>query len=185
MDYLAPFGRRRKGWLLISQTALIVSLLAFAYTDPANIPLAALLAIAVSLSSASQDIAADAYRREDLKDSEMPGAFAFYMWGYRLGMVAVSGGGLILADRFGWPLVFKLTAVVMALGPITLLFSPEPQVEKKDRPQSFRESVMDPVLDFARRDYALLLFGFVLFYRLGEQLMASINTAFLMQAGYS
>jgi PAT family beta-lactamase induction signal transducer AmpG len=43
--------------------------------------------------SASQDIVADAYRREDLPDAELGLGSSLYINGYRLGMLLASGGG--------------------------------------------------------------------------------------------
>jgi PAT family beta-lactamase induction signal transducer AmpG len=184
LDFVAPFGQRRRGWLLISQVSLIAAVLAFARADPLNYLETYLLALWMSFSSATQDALVDAYRREDLSDEELPTGTSAYMWGYRLGMVVVSGGGLILADSLGWRPVFQIVGALSLLGPATLLFSPEPQASLA-RPQSLAASALGPFLDFLKRDRALLLFAFVLLYRLGEQLIASLNTVFFMEAGYS
>ena len=62
--YVLPLGRRR-GWLLLSQVALLASIPFFGYLQPkADISLIAALAAIVALFSASQDIVLDAYRRE-------------------------------------------------------------------------------------------------------------------------
>jgi PAT family beta-lactamase induction signal transducer AmpG len=184
LDYLAPFGERRRGFIFLSQLSLILGILYFSTINPKSIIEVSIAAIWVSFSSASQDIAVDAYRREDLSDEELPSGISAYMWGYRLGMVAVSGGGLILADIQGWPQVFRLAALCLLVGPLILLFSPEPK-RGGEHPSSFLESVRAPILDFIRRDKALLLFAFVLLYRLGEQLIMSLNTVFFLEAGYS
>jgi PAT family beta-lactamase induction signal transducer AmpG len=193
LDCTAPFGNRRRGWLLISQVSLVLGLLSFASEGTAagisggtGLGAAALSTLWVSFSSATQDIAVDAYRREDLLTEKLlaDGSTA-YLWGYRLGMVALSGGGLIAADRWGWETVFVLSALAVLLtGPTTLLWSPEPAASVS-RPRTLAESVKGPVLDFLARDRALLLMSFVLLYRLGEQLIASLNTVFYMDAGYS
>jgi PAT family beta-lactamase induction signal transducer AmpG len=184
MDYVAPFGERRRGWLLISQISLILSLFHFSYVTPSFLSMAIVGVLWVSFSSATQDIVIDAYRREDLTLKELPTGTSAYLWGYRLGMVLMSGGGLILADRYGWAPVFRLASLAMIIGPLTLLFSPEPKASLI-KPHSFAESVKGPVLDFIRRDGAFLLISFVLLYRLGEQLIVSLNTVFFMEAGYS
>jgi PAT family beta-lactamase induction signal transducer AmpG len=129
-------------------------------------------------------VAVDAYRREDLLDDELAAGSAAYLWGYRLGMVAVSGGGLILADRLGWPTVFQAAALLVAVGPLTLLFSPEPPAGKI-KPRSLKESVTGPLWDFFKKSNPWLLLGFVFFYRFGEQLITALNTSFFMEAGYS
>jgi PAT family beta-lactamase induction signal transducer AmpG len=125
----------------------------------------------------------DAYRREDLSESELSTGFASYMWGYRLGMVVISGGGLYLVDILGWTTVFQGAAALILLGPITLIWSPEPAHTQPLR--TFSESVTGPLRDFFLRRQAFLLLAFVLFYKLGEQLISSLNTVFFMEAGYT
>ncbi|MDR2199662.1 MAG: MFS transporter [Deltaproteobacteria bacterium] len=184
LDFLSPFGERRRGFILLSQVSLIFAILRFASLDRADLGAVALAACWVSFSSATQDIAVDAYRREDLEDEELSAGVSAYMWGYRLGMVAVSGGGLVLADALGWETVYRLAALILLIGPVCLLFSPEPK-RGAEPPPSLLESVRGPILDFLKRDRALLLFAFVLFYRLGEQLIMSLNTVFFLEAGYT
>jgi PAT family beta-lactamase induction signal transducer AmpG len=168
LDWVAPFGRRRHFWLLLSQIWVAAALVGLSSTAPSDVARVVLLAFMVSLGSATQDIAIDAYRREDLLDSELAAGSAAYLWGYRLGMVAVSGGGLVLADHLGWTAVFRLTAVLMAVGPLTLAFSPEPPVPE-GAPRTFGASVAGPLRDFFGKSHPWLLLGFIFFYKFGEQ----------------
>ncbi|MDR0548596.1 MAG: MFS transporter [Deltaproteobacteria bacterium] len=184
LDYLAPFGRRRHGWLAISQVALFGLMWALSYANPQDLPLVTLLALAISFASATQDVAVDAYRREDLADEEIAVGSAMYIWGYRLGMTAISGVLLALAEPLGWSLTFKLAAFLLILGPLTLTFSPEPKVSPT-RPTSLAESVVKPLREFFSRSRPFLLLGFVFFYRFGEQFISSINTAFFLSVGYT
>ncbi|MDR1086113.1 MAG: MFS transporter [Deltaproteobacteria bacterium] len=185
LDYIAPFGRRRQSWLLMSQIALFALLWTLSKTNPLDFQKVLYLALAISFASATQDIAVDAYRREDLTDPELPAGSAMYMWGYRLGMTAVSGGLLALAEPLGWEKVFQLGAFLIFLGPVTLLFSPEPLAGRLGRPLSLKESVLKPLGEFFRRPNPFLILGFVFFYRFGEQFVSSINTAFFLKAGYT
>jgi PAT family beta-lactamase induction signal transducer AmpG len=184
LDFVSPFGRRRQSWLIISQLSLAAALCALSLTNPGDVSTVIFLAFAVSFCSASQDISVDAYRREDLLDSELTAGSAAYLWGYRLGMVAVSGGGLILADRLGWRPVFLACGALMSLGPLTLLFSPEPKAPV-GAPKTFRQSVVGPLKDLWSKRHPWLLLGFIFFYKFGEQLITSLNTSFFMEAGYS
>jgi PAT family beta-lactamase induction signal transducer AmpG len=184
LDFIAPFGRRRQSWLCLSQMALIASLLALSLTDPQNISRVIVFAISVSFWSATQDIAVDAYRREDFFYEELTAGSAAYIWGYRLGMTAVAGGGLVVADWLGWRAAFTGSAALILLGPLTLIFSPEPKVPEGS-PKTLKDSVFGPLKDFFAKDDPWLLLAFILFYKLGEQLIGSLNTTFFMAAGYS
>jgi PAT family beta-lactamase induction signal transducer AmpG len=184
LDYFAPLGRRRQSWLVISQACLIMSLVGLSMASPLDVPRVVLLAASVSFWSATQDIAVDAYRREDLLYHELAAGSAAYIWGYRLGMVAVAGGGLVVADRLGWAVAFRIAAGLILVGPLTLLFSPEPDVPHGP-PRTIRESVAGPMKDFFSQRDPFLLLAFILFYKFGEQLIGSLNTTFFMAAGYS
>jgi PAT family beta-lactamase induction signal transducer AmpG len=99
-------------------------------------------------------------------------------------MVVVSGGGLFAAELLGWTWVFRLTAALMLLGPLTILFSPEPKVPG-GRPRSIRDSVIGPLRDFFGKSHPFMLLGFIFLYKFGEQLIGSLNTTFFMEAGYT
>ncbi len=63
--YVPPFLGRRRGWMLVTQILLVVTLATLGFFNPSsNLPLVALLAVAVAFFSASQDIVLDAYRTE-------------------------------------------------------------------------------------------------------------------------
>ena len=76
LDALRPpvLGQRR-GWLLLIQLALVVTIAVVGFSDPRHAPVAtALLAALVAFLSASQDIVVDAYRIEVLgEDDKRPG----------------------------------------------------------------------------------------------------------------
>jgi MFS transporter, PAT family, beta-lactamase induction signal transducer AmpG len=71
--YAPPFLGRRRGWLLITQIALIISiaLLAVQQPSPNNLQLMTIIAVAIGFFSASQDIATDAYRTDVLERLEI------------------------------------------------------------------------------------------------------------------
>ncbi|MDJ0817988.1 MAG: MFS transporter, partial [Desulfobacterales bacterium] len=97
--FTLPFLGRRRGWMLVAQIALTVSIVALGQSNPVQNPwLLAFAAFLVTFFSASQDIVIDAYRREDLSDEELGLGSSLYINGYRIGMLLASGGGLIMAD---------------------------------------------------------------------------------------
>ena len=63
--YTLPMLGRRRGWMLVTQLALLTSMPVFGWFDPAlDLLKIAALAAVVAFFSASQDIVIDAYRRE-------------------------------------------------------------------------------------------------------------------------
>ncbi|UQZ89051.1 AmpG family muropeptide MFS transporter [Deltaproteobacteria bacterium Smac51] len=189
LDYYDPplIGRlgRRRGWLLISQIDLMLGLIILSFINPSNLTLVAVVAFLICFASATQDVIVDAYRRDDLSDVELGVGSAYYQWGYRLGMLIVSGGGLLVADHIGWPWVFRSAAVLMLVGPLTLLFSPEPKVERPAAPASLAATVVEPLRDFFQRPAPWLILLFIFFYKFGDQLASSLTTTFYMQLGYT
>src|SRR5262249_37158302 len=84
---------RRRSWLFIAMLGIGVGLLGMALTDPKqNLSLIVSFALLVAFSSATQDIALDAYRIEAVS-RELQGAMAAtYQLGYRLAGLVAGGG---------------------------------------------------------------------------------------------
>ncbi|MDR2945946.1 MAG: AmpG family muropeptide MFS transporter [Candidatus Adiutrix sp.] len=189
LDYYSPplagiLGRRR-GWIAVSQFGVAMGLLALAAVEPRNLTAIAVAVLFTSFASATQDAVVDAYRRDDLPDEELGVGSAYYVWGYRLGTMIVSGGGLILAARLGWPSVFRCVALLMLAGPLTLLFSPEPTVERPPAPAGLVNTLVVPLKDFFQRPAPILILSFIFFYKFGDQLATSLGTAFYIKRGYT
>ena len=123
-----PWLGRRRGWLVLTQLALVAMLLALASSAPKEgIRLFALLAVMVAFLSASQDVVVDAYRTDLLPAAERGMGASLGVMGYRLAMILSGGIALIWTDVSGgwtWPEVYRFMAFVMvgaALLSATLL----------------------------------------------------------------
>lgn len=182
--YTVLMGRRR-GWLLLAQSALVVSIAALGFTDPSGNPTVMVLsAVLVTFFSASQDIVVDAYRREDLADKELGLGSSFYINGYRVGMLLASGGGLILADYLPFSMVYMIMAACMLPSIITTLLTPEPIVTA-GTPKTLREAIVEPLTEYFSRENALLILAFVLLYKIGDTMASAITTPFYLDIGFS
>lgn len=70
--FTPPWMGRRRGWIVITQFLLAVSILALGLTSPGIMPWAvASLALVIAFCSASQDIVVDAYRADVLREQEL------------------------------------------------------------------------------------------------------------------
>ena len=89
---------RRRSWLLVSQTVIVLGLISIALTDP-KVALTAMVwcAIAVAFGSATQDIALDAFRIESADANHQAALAASYLAGYRLAMIWAGAGALWIA----------------------------------------------------------------------------------------
>jgi PAT family beta-lactamase induction signal transducer AmpG len=184
---LIALGRRR-GWLLIAQLGLVASIVFLGTQDPAsNIWGVLSAAVCVTFFSATQDIVIDAYRRETLADDEQGLAASFYTYGYRLGMLLASAGGLILADIIGFNAVYFVMAAAMAACVVVTLVAPEPAGNAP--PRTLAESFVGPFVEFfTRRDdalKALLVLVFIVIYKLGDNIASHMTIPFYLQLGFT
>ena len=183
--YTLPFLGRRRGWLLIAQIFLIFSIAGLGLTDPGGNPwMVAFAALLVTFFSASQDIVVDAYRREDLPDEELGLGSSLYINGYRVGMLLASGGGLILADHVSFSTVYLIMAACVLPGVLTTFFAPEPEIAA-GTPESLKEAVLYPLIDYFSRKEALWILAFILFYKIGDSMASAMATPFYLDIGFS
>lgn len=185
LDRFTPLALgRRRGWLLLTQLALMGAIVLMAFTSPQHSPLSvALAAMLVAFFSATQDIVIDAYRREALLDEELGLGAGLYVPGYRAAMLLVGGGGLVLADQIGFSGVYLVMAALMGTGVITTLLAPEPRVSVT--PRTLREAVIDPFAEYFTRKHALLILLFIVLYKLGDQMASHMTIPFYLELGYS
>jgi MFS transporter, PAT family, beta-lactamase induction signal transducer AmpG len=186
--YTPPFLGRRRGWLLVAQLCLALAIAGLGQCDPQGHPwLLAGTALAVAFFSATQDIVVDAYRREDLADSELGLGSSLYVNGYRVGMLLASGGGLVLADHLPFSTVYLVMAGCMLAGVLTTLAVAEPRVAE-GQPQSLREAVVEPFVEFFSREgwkWGLGVLAFILLYKIGDTMASALTTPFYLELGFS
>ncbi len=183
--YTLPFLGRRRGWLLTAQIFLIFSIAGLGLTDPGGNPwMVAFAALLVTFFSASQDIVVDAYRREDLPDEELGLGSSLYINGYRVGMLLASGGGLILADHVSFSTVYLIMAACVLPGVLTTFFAPEPEIAA-GTPESLKEAILYPLIDYFSRKEALWILAFILFYKIGDSMASAMATPFYLDIGFS
>jgi PAT family beta-lactamase induction signal transducer AmpG len=183
--FIPPFLGRRRGWLLMSQIALMASIVGLGYSDPVkNTWITIGAAVVVAFISATQDIVIDAYRREDLPDEELGLGSSMYVYGYRLGMLLAGGGGLILADSIPFSQVYFIMALCLLPGVITTLLTPEPKVVA-GVPQTMKEAVINPLVDYFSRNSAIWMLAFILLYKIGDTMASAITIPFYLEIGFS
>ena len=178
---------RRRGWLLLSQIALIIAIIGLGMTNPSlsafNV---AILALLVAFFSASQDIVIDAFRRESLLDEEQTLGASAYVLGYRIGALAAGAGGLILADYLSYQLVYMLMATIMLIGVMATIIADEPIQE--DEPKSLKDAIINPFTEFFNRkgyNSAILILLFILLYKVGDTMAHSLSTNFYLDIGFT
>lgn len=186
--FVPPFLDRRRGWALAAQIGVTIAVAAFGLSDPARtLGAVALLALMVSVFSATQDIALDAYRRELLPDHELGLGNSLFVNTYRFSALVPGGLALVLADHLPWGTVFPIVAAFMAVGVVATLLAPPVTIEGLP-PRTLRDAVIGPVRELlARRDRgsAATLLAFMLLYKLGDGMASTMLTPFYLDLGFS
>lgn len=210
---LSPLGRRRS-WMLLSQAGIVVGLLLMAVADPATATARmAWLAILTAFFAATQDIAIDAYRIE-AADAALQGAMAAsYQVGYQLALITAGAGALYAASAYGWTAAYGLMALLLGVGPVTVLLIREPPaaidratlaqeqrvIDFLERsahwPAALRQSaawligaVVCPFVDFIARHGlrgALPIIGLIVGYRLNYMTMGVAANTFYLDLGFT
>ena len=189
---------RRRAWLLFSQVLIAVALVVLSNIDPSQaITVFALVALAVAISSATQDMAIDAYRIECAPD-EMQGLLAAsYQYGYRIAMIVGGAGALYVADFMSWTIAYQAMAVCMGIGMLTTLMAKEPPVPVGSDVDErifddgfvrwFIRSVVGPFVDFFRRygRFALTMLLFIALYRISDYVLGILANPFYDDIGFT
>ncbi len=205
---------RRRSWMLLAQLGMGLGLCGIALQDPAaNLSALVWCALLVAFSSATQDIAIDAYRIEAAELERQGAMAAAYQLGYRLGLIVAGALCLILAELFGWSAAYAVMAALVAIGLITTLCIAEPASSvDRSRPQAEARAVawleshahwprklrgvgawiigavVCPFLDFFSRNGLRLGLGILCFvglFRLTDITMGSMANPFYLDMNYS
>lgn len=183
--FVLPFLGRRRGWLVSAQIALVIAIVLLGFSDPVGrFAMMIAAAMAVAFFSASQDIVVDAYRRETLADKELGLGSSLYVYGYRMGTLLSSGGGLIMADHMSWTSVYMIMAACMLPCIVVTLLAPEPHMPH-GTPRTLRRAVVDPLKEYFSRSGAVWILVFILLYKIGDTMASAMTIPFYLEVGFT
>jgi len=176
-----PFLGRRRGWLLISQILIILTMVGIYSIDISTqlIPLG-ILCLMLSFFSATQDILVDSYRRENVSEKHLPLASSLYVIGYRVAMSVIGSLGFILSDYMTFNFVFLYLSSFMCVGILTTLMCDE-----NDYVVKTRESIIEPLLDYFRKNKALVILLFIFMYKIGDMLAFFMSVPYYLDLEYT
>ena len=205
---------RRRSWMLLAQLGMAAGLAGLAVQDPTSqLQVMVACALVVAFSSATQDIAIDAWRIEAAALEHQGAMSASYQLGYRIALIVAGAGCLFLADVHGWKAAYLVMAALVMIGVVTSLLVPEPE-NSVDRatpqselraiawleahahwPQKMRDlgawfvgAVICPFVDFFTRNglkLGIAILCFVGLFRLTDITMGSMANPFYLSMGYS
>ncbi len=204
---------QRRSWMLLAQAGIAAGLIAMSTSDPkANLAAIVAFAVLTAFSSATQDIAIDAWRIEAISDDFQGAMAGTYQLGYRLGMIVAGSMAFVIADYTSWSVAYLSMAACMSIGIISTFAISEPdrklsneewKTEKRvilllERngylPEKIRRiqawfvgAVICPFADFFARNgwKALLILGFIAVFRMSDITLGVMAFPFYQDMGYS
>jgi PAT family beta-lactamase induction signal transducer AmpG len=126
------FGRfwgKRRGWIMLSQLGIFLSMTAMAFTsNDKSLPLTALFAVLLAFWTTTLEVAADAWRIELAPTQREQGPIvAANLWGYRSAMVAAGSGAVFVAGQLDWTWAYlAIAAAAFIPFPILCAMRPDP-----------------------------------------------------------
>ena len=213
LPVLHRLGRRRS-WMLLAQIGIAVGIIALALKDPgSNAQAIAWCAVFTAFSSATQDIAVDAYRIEAVGSEWQGSMAAAYQIGYQVALITAGAGALFAAAGYGWNIAYFAMAACALIGIITTLVIAEPDAaidrstlaqearviaflaRSKHWPSPLRHAVawligavVCPFVDFFTRNemsVALPIVALILTYRLNYMTQGVAAIPFYLDLGYT
>lgn len=177
---LPGLGRRR-GWMLVMQAGMALALARLALTQPhLELLHVVVLALGVAVTSATFDIAVDAWRAEALDQKHLGLGNSIHIAAYRVAMLVSGGLALILADKLGWRATYLAMAGLTLLGMAGTWLAENTDAVAR-APRTLREAISGPLKDLLQRRGIVYLLAFAVFYKLGDWLAESMTIPFLLR----
>ncbi|GAL11335.1 AmpG permease [Vibrio astriarenae] len=199
---------QRRSWILLCQSFVLVATLFIAGVNPAeNLMFTSMLALAIAIASATQDIAIDAFRIDTFpktESSKLPQASAMAVIGWWTGYSLPGYLAFMNADAMGWNGVYYGMAVIIVILMMFTLFVGEPitnrdalQAEAEQRHNQVVQSklvswlsvtLIEPFIDFFKRNgvrVAVTLLLFVFLFKIGEAFLGRMSITFYKEVGFT
>jgi len=151
--FSALLGRRR-GWIVVSQMAVMLALAGVAFGDPAHwLGYTVAFSLALGVAGATQDVTIDGWRITAVPVDKQSVMTAISEMGYRVGALAAGAGALLLADRYGWRSAYLCMAALMTVGAISAFVAPEPEsdITGSHQDPGFVAAVVAPIKEMVTR----------------------------------
>ena len=180
---------RRKSWICLLCSLLAITIAGYSKIDPSNsITIMYILTLALGFLSASLDVAIDAFRIDITEKAKLSISAANAVLGYRIGMLIAGAGALYLVDDYGWHMTFLAISCLYVISIVFVLNLKEPDVETKEinslNIQAWKFMIIDPFLDFFKRNSAFIILLAVIFYKLGDAMLGAVTGIFYIDLGF-
>ena len=206
--FTKKFGHR-KSWVLFCQSMILLGLFLWGCVAPSESLLFVIaVGLFIAIFSATQDIAIDAFRIEQAKNSEeaaMAAGAAVAVIGWWTGFKVGGILSLYSAELFQkagfvnyWQLTFFSLSIIIIICSLLLLIINEPLRSRPNITKRavginpylvwFYECVFDPIVGFFKKNgwsIGLTLLCFIFLFKIGEAFMGRMSIVFYREIGFS
>ena len=174
LPVIGRFGQRRS-WLWLVGVLVMAAVAFLGIADPDEaLYIVAIAAITVGVAGATFDIIIDAYRIELLEPRQLGVGSGMSQYGWRIGAAAAGALALVIAARLGWSAAYLACAVFALPGMLVGVVMGEPERHREPaKPRGVVEAIVayfSPLLEFLKRQGALVVLLFVLIHKIGDTL---------------
>jgi PAT family beta-lactamase induction signal transducer AmpG len=174
LPVIGRFGQR-VSWLWLAGVLVMLAVAFLGIADPGDsLLVVAAAAIAMGVAGATFDIIIDAYRIELLEPRQLGVGSGMSQYGWRIGAAAAGALALVLAARVGWAAAYAACAVLALPAMLVGLIMGEPARHREPvKPRGVKEALVayfTPLIEFLRRQGALVVLLFVLIHKIGDTL---------------
>jgi PAT family beta-lactamase induction signal transducer AmpG len=184
LPLIGRFGQRRS-WLWLVGVLVVAAVTFLGFADPQqSLYMVAVAAITLGVAGATFDIIIDAYRIELLEPRQLGAGSGMSQYGWRIGSAAAGALALVLAARIGWTAAYIACAAFALPALLVGLVMGEPARHREPaRAHGLVEALIayfSPLVEFIRRQGALVVLLFVLIHKIGDTL-ANLTLRLLFQ----
>jgi PAT family beta-lactamase induction signal transducer AmpG len=174
LPVIGRFGQRRS-WLWLVGVLVMAAVAFLGIADPDEaVYMVAIAAITVGIAGATFDIVIDAYRIELLEPRQLGIGSGMSQYGWRIGAAAAGALALVIAARLGWSAAYLACAVFALPAMLVGAMMGEPERHREPvKPRGVVEAIIayfSPLLEFLKRQGALVVLLFVLIHKIGDTL---------------
>ncbi len=174
LPVIGRWGQRRS-WLWLVGVLVMAAVAFLGIADPDQaLHIVAIAAITVGVAGATFDIIIDAYRIELLEPRQLGAGSGMSQYGWRIGAAAAGALALVLAARFDWTAAYFACAALALPAMVVGMVMGEPVRHcEPAKTHGVVEAIIayfSPLLEFLRRQGALVVLLFVLIHKIGDTL---------------
>src|SRR5436190_15373597 len=174
LPLIGRFGQRRS-WLWAVGVLVMAAVVLLGLADPGGALYAvAVAAIVVGIAGATFDIIIDAYRIELLAPRQLGVGSGMSQYGWRIGAAAAGALALVLAQRVGWTAAYvACAAFALPAMLVGVVMGEPPRHREPAKSHDALQAIVayfSPLIEFLRRQGAVVVLAFVLVHKIGDTL---------------